>query len=101
MYKSGLLPAPVIAPLRYQGSQGTKFKIGPNTYIQIKTGKLNSVFNLNIRKIDNLKYFYYILKMYREQVYILQQMAQNRVLFKLVVLEKLLHINILVPLDYN
>jgi hypothetical protein len=45
MYKSGLLPAPVIAPLRYQGSHGTKFKVGPNTYIQIKTGKLNLFLN--------------------------------------------------------
>lgn len=36
MYKSGLLPAPVIAPLHYQGLFGTKIRVGPNTYIQIK-----------------------------------------------------------------
>ena len=38
MYKSGLLPAPVIAPLHYQGLFGTKIRVGPNTYIQIKAG---------------------------------------------------------------
>lgn len=39
MYKSGLLPAPVIVPMKYD-SIGSKMKVGPNTYIQIKTGKL-------------------------------------------------------------
>ncbi len=37
MYKSGLLPAPVIQPLKYDLT-GSKFKVGPNTFIQIKTG---------------------------------------------------------------
>lgn len=37
MLKAGLLPAPVIQPLRYD-TIGTKIKVGPNTYIQIKSG---------------------------------------------------------------
>ena len=41
MYKSGLLPAPVIQPMKYD-SIGSKLKVGPNTYIQIKTGKILS-----------------------------------------------------------
>lgn len=37
MLKAGLLPAPVIQPLRYD-TIGTRIKVGPNTYIQIKSG---------------------------------------------------------------
>ena len=42
MYKSGLLPAPVIQPLKYD-SIGSKLKVGPNTYIQIKSGTFNKI----------------------------------------------------------
>ena len=37
MLKSGLLPAPVIKPLRFD-TFGSKIKVGPNTYIQINCG---------------------------------------------------------------
>jgi annexin A6 len=37
MFKGGLLPAPVIQPLRCEINHGKQIKIGPKTYIQIKT----------------------------------------------------------------
>lgn len=40
MLKGGMLSAPVIQPLRCS-QVGTRLKVCPNTYIQIKTGKLN------------------------------------------------------------
>jgi len=39
MLKSGRLPAPIIQPLRCD-SIGTRVKVGPNTYIEIRSGKL-------------------------------------------------------------
>ena len=33
-----MLPAPVIQPLRNYSAIGSKFKVGPNTYIQIRSG---------------------------------------------------------------
>ncbi len=38
MLKGGMLSAPVIQPLRCNQSVGTRLKVCPNTYIQIKTG---------------------------------------------------------------
>ncbi len=45
MYRSNFLPSPVIVPLCYHGSETSKFKIGPNTYIKIRTGKVLKYFN--------------------------------------------------------
>lgn len=39
MLKAGMLPAPVIQPLKFD-TIGTRIRIGPNTYIQIRSGKL-------------------------------------------------------------
>jgi hypothetical protein len=39
MFKGGLLPAPVIQPLKYD-TVGTRVHIGPETFIEIRTGIL-------------------------------------------------------------
>ena len=42
MLKGGMLSAPVIQPLRCNQSVGTRLKVCPNTYIQIKKQNINS-----------------------------------------------------------
>ena len=39
MYKGGMLAAPVIHPLNHNHA-GTRIKVCPNTYIQIRNGNL-------------------------------------------------------------
>lgn len=45
MLKAGMLPAPVIQPLKYD-TVGTRITVGPNVYIEIRSGNLNKLKNL-------------------------------------------------------
>ena len=54
MFKGGLLPAPIIQPLKFD-TVGTRIHIGPDTFIEIRTGKVSLLFFRSI-------YFYILIK---------------------------------------
>jgi hypothetical protein len=84
MLKAGLLPAPIIQPLRYD-TIGTRIRVDSNTYIQIRTGLFilfaseNRVLYVTFKNI----FLIFIFKMFLERKFTSLQMELSLILFKL------------------